>query len=1294
MSKDIKSHQTKKVSKYIFLFLLITLLPSITCNFISIKFKGTEETKFFIKPIKERECPDQVYIDKRLIPQKSCKYHFPSKIVTIKLRWDKEVINFYRLFSDISNILEVDFSSYNTSLVKNMSYMFDDCKDLIFVNLSNRDISSAITADNMFSNCFSLKSIDLTNVDLEKIPQRENMFKNCINLNKKNNFINKRLLQETTYCDKNTIFDSERTCKINTQTANQEIIEGLNTIEYREFLINIFNEKNTIVVSEDNELFSITITKFDEKIQLGECEITMRKYYHIYENEYIYMYRHEVNKTYYKIPIINFKLFNNITVFNTGYCTDPIEYILPVTINEDDLYLYNPNKEYYSDNCYAGPLSLYDRKKEYNDKNLSLCQANCYYNNYNFNTKKVTCTCNTTASNDQNDELLHKFILKEEDKNKCILEGFTTDMTITYCDKYEIFAENRNCKIDYETANNEIIEGLNDRDYRDYLINEVLKNINEYSVNENIEMFNISKSSTDEALRLDSCEHTLKLIYNIAQNATFYLYKHGFNILGMNIPIMFYEAFNLDFHFNLSHCKDSSIRYIFPVTINENELYKYVPNNEYYSDNCSIINELSIYGRKKEYNDRNLSLCQANCNYSNYDTSTKKVTCDCPGGNVINNREGLSTNKFELKNEDKYKCSNKTLDGNKTIEQKLFEDIVTGLSFNKTGKEKENIFDNMLQEIMNGALNDIVEELVNNGQDFVASVDGDTYHLSTIKQQFYTEHLTAVDLGDCEQKLRDTHDLGNQELLIFKIEHNVPSFKIPIIEYVILTENGRVNIDLNACSGTPVNYLIPVDISEDKLYLYDPKNDFYNDLCHPHTSDSGTDITLYDRKNDYNVQNMSLCENGCEYDGYNETTKKTKCVCPIKSKRNFFDIDQDKLLNKFKNYKEIINIMIVKCYKLVFSGKGLKTNIGSYILISIAVINGALIAVFYLKGFANLKLTMKDIFNKSFQEKSEDKNNQNEPKNKEKDNKNFPPKKKDKYKKSKKKKNKKSIVENLNSVDILKDDNNNNNINVKNTKTLERKNTKNKKSEKVIKVEEKGKNKEIKGEDEIIYLNDYELNSLSYDNALKYETRTYWQYYLSLIKTKQLIVFTFYTKTDYNSLQLKIILFLLSFALFDPVNALFFNDSTMHQIYEDEGTFNFVYQIPQILYSTIISTVIKMIISFLSLTEKNFIELKNKKSKKLALEELGNILKCISKKCIAFFILCYFFSLLFWYYLSCFCAVYKNTQTYLIKDTIISFCTSLLYPFAINLLPGLLRMPAIKNKKKCLYIISTFVALI
>ena len=72
---------------------------------------------------------------------------------------------------------------------------------------------------------------------------------------------------------------------------------------------------------------------------------------------------------------------------------------------------------------------------------------------------------------------------------------------------------------------------------------------------------------------------------------------------------------------------------------------------------------------------------------------------------------------------------------------------------------------------------------------------------------------------------------------------------------------------------------------------------------------------------------------------------------------------------------------------------------------------------------------------------------------------------------------------------------------------------------------------------------------------------------------------------------------------------------------------------------------------------------------------------------------------MFWYYLSCFGAVYKNTQMYLLKDTIISFILSFIYPFGINLLPGLLRIPALKSrnkgsKYKYLYIFSKFIQII
>ena len=51
----------------------------------------------------------------------------------------------------------------------------------------------------------------------------------------------------------------------------------------------------------------------------------------------------------------------------------------------------------------------------------------------------------------------------------------------------------------------------------------------------------------------------------------------------------------------------------------------------------------------------------------------------------------------------------------------------------------------------------------------------------------------------------------------------------------------------------------------------------------------------------------------------------------------------------------------------------------------------------------------------------------------------------------------------------------------------------------------------------------------------------------------------------------------------------------MHKIYIDQGMFNFIYQIPKILFSTIISSSINIIIKLLSLIERNILEIKNEK---------------------------------------------------------------------------------------------------
>ena len=83
--------------------------------------------------------------------------------------------------------------------------------------------------------------------------------------------------------------------------------------------------------------------------------------------------------------------------------------------------------------------------------------------------------------------------------------------------------------------------------------------------------------------------------------------------------------------------------------------------------------------------------------------------------------------------------------------------------------------------------------------------------------------------------------------------------------------------------------------------------------------------------------------------------------------------------------------------------------------------------------------------------------------------------------------------------------------------------------------------------------------------------------------------------------------------------------------------------------------------------------------------------KQILIKFILFYILYILFLLFFWFYITCFCIVYKNTQIYLIKDTIISFSFSFLYPLGYYLLPGIPRIWALKKKKKnkeCVYKMS------
>ena len=228
-------------------------------------------------------------------------------------------------------------------------------------------------------------------------------------------------------------------------------------------------------------------------------------------------------------------------------------------------------------------------------------------------------------------------------------------------------------------------------------------------------------------------------------------------------------------------------------------------------------------------------------------------------------------------------------------------------------------------------------------------------------------------------------------------------------------------------------------------------------------------------------------------------------------------------------------------------------------------------------------------------------------------------------------------------------------------------------------------------------LNDEELNTLEYTIALKIDKRTYLQYYWSLLKKNHLIFFTFYPNNDYNLPSIKIFLFLVSFSLYFTISGFFFNDDTMHKINEDNGNYILWYRIPQIFYCSIVSTIINIILRQLSLSEKNILALKRGKNFNKTLQYSKDIKKCLDIKFIIFFILSYLLLIFFWYFIACFCGAYVNTQEILIKDTLISFFLSMLYPFGLNLIPGFFRIYALrasKKDKKFIYKISLIIALV
>ena len=914
-------------------------------------------------------------------------------------------------------------------------------------------------------------------------------------------------------------------------------------------------------------------------------------------------------------------------------------------------YYFDDKKEYHctmDDNCPN------EYPKRINGQNL--CIANCYNDDY-YKFEYNNCCYNSCP----------KGTKKKENSNLC--EG------------------NLFCEILYNYEHTECLEELPDGFY----VNDTLE--------KTIDKCNIKCKKCS----VESNKNNLCILCNIQEN----YYPKENDILNENGFINCYDNLLDGYYLDIS---SSIYKPCYKTCKKCNELGN---SNNHKCTECFTTSTL---------NDSN---CYEICTNYYYFDSLNEYHCtqkdECPKGYKLIKEKNKCIDDCEKDDEYKYeynnlcyqttfkpKCNNDSLFINKITKECLNECNAIDFFNNKCSLRDNNNKDIIIKQIRSDIESGLMsQELINlvdgDKNDFIIKENDILYQITSSNNQKNNDYkdISTILFGDCEDILKRIYNINkNQPLIIFKVDYYKQKSFIPIIGYEFYHPNNNSKLDLKYCKEELIRINIPFIIDENQLYQYDPNNDFYLDDCYPYTTEHGTDILLKDRIDKYNKNKIAVCENNCAFKNYLTDVKKSVCICKIKFEEiNIlqFDNQSNILLHNYTIDEGFASsLLTMKCYYTLFSSVGLTKNIAFYLFLFIFIYTIISVVLFYKIGYKSLIKIIENILIEK-------------EKNLKVDNENINPKEKnDNYVYEKLSRNISNRVRistpktkkssNSTHKDLIsKEDINSLNNYSNNQKSISKIDFKHmneiiySKKKTIIK-----NNNKVNEKDSINYnYNDYEFNSLSYEKAFNNDKRTYFQYYISLIKTKHPLIFSFYNIKDYNSIIIKTYLFVLFFWIYYFINGLFITKSTIHQLYVEEGNYNFKYFIKFILYSFLIAHCINIIIKYLVLSENNILDIKKEDHIKNAKEKAIKVKKNLIIKYIIFFSLSCSFVLFNGYYLSCFGAVYQNTQIVLIKNTSISLCVSFIYPFIINFLPGLFRkFSLMKDERQCLYNFSKIISVI
>ena len=1249
----------------LFYIIFIELLKPILSENKNRKLNGLQVINIKVTYGKKVKIINSNYIPNRIFvngveskTDKSGNVNLPNEgAYNVALEWDKKADKYSKLFQNIASVIEIDFINFDLSGIKSIKSMFINCKYLESINFRNFDTSSVTDMASLFEGCFSLKSLDLSKFDISKVKYMESMFKDCSSLTSLNliNFATSSLLRM------------------------KEIFSGCNSLSFLD-LSNFETSSITNMDSIFNDCYSLTslnithfITEnvinmnrmFSHCSSLKELDITNLDTSKVTKMSYMFSYCKS---------IISLNISNLVTskVENMDYifegCSgltsidlanfDTSEVISMDGMFRDCISLLSLDLSNFSlsqksmANFFSGCTSLKTIKfsKEYKlVGNIYHMFYDCsslisidlsgfdFALNDNFNSLFFGCYSLTSldlSKIDSSSVVDMEYLFYGCKSLKSLnIESFDTSHVTSF---YSMFF---NCSsltsLDLSSFNTSLV---NDMSYTfsgcQKLKSLNLKNFNTSLVEDMSSMFEGCNYLTSLNIsNFDTSSVTKMRSMFFGCNKLTSLDLSNFNTENLvTIEQMFKGCTKLEY-INLKNFLDGKIfRFA-------DSFYGVLDNVIYCINNVSkskqILFQLST--KKCSLND-----CSHFWKKKRKKMITFKDICidDCSYDEIY---------KYEFNNYCYKACPRGSHSSKESIYMcENYEARCVGkypfiFTNNKSCSEECNC-----------------REFFNN----LCTINNTFYQITTsfnFKNNYF-DNISSINFGECENILKKEYNiLKNEALIIFKTDKYFDGLLIPIIEYEVFHPITKEKLNLNHCQNAniSIDIYIPVSINDSILFKYNPNSTYYNDICQKNISYIDADLTLYERKAIFNNNNFGLCQSNCIYKGYDFENKRVICHCQIQDRKSKFSNNQkEDFIFKFLNTKRKGNLFILKCYNLAFSKDGLIKNLGNYIIISIIIIYIISAISVYVKGYDLLLKEINKILENKILEISD-----------------IIPKKDNKFEGS---------TDIFSSSDKSKSSHSKFNSNfetkidseiIENNNNILNKNKKQKKIEKQIKL-------------------DYELNVISYKEAKESDKRTFFQFYLSLIKTKHILFFSFNPKRDYNCYAIKICIFFFNFTLFIFINILFYNDAMMHKIYQDKGKFNFIYILPQIIYSIIIiSFLINLIIKF-SLTQQNILDIKHEKNKHNLNARIIIAIKSIKTKLICFFLISIFILILFWYYVTIFCAIYNKTQNYLIKNVLVCYLISLIYPFFICLLPSIFRIASLKGPEKCLYKFSQIIEFI